>query len=186
MSATVEYTKDKLEINVDFDFFSLLELLEEKRLGGEVIDELGDAWDRWLSHLHAYKLKVGKIGYLILWLDEEVEEEIDTKWGDSPSDSFRFNCLAQNLIMTSVQSLLPEVADAGCAPAPRPTDNLIEALEDLGVPYNEQITGLTRRFATITHFPFRGACEICFLQEECPKAQQNAQSFHSVEIKGIQ
>ncbi len=186
MSTTIEYTKEKFEVNVDFDFFTLLELLEEKRLGGEIIDELGEAWDRWLEQLHVYKLKVGKIGYLVMWLDESVEEEIDTKWGDSPSDSFRFNCLAQNLMMTSIQTFLPEVADAGCAPAPRPTDNLIDALEDLGIPYNEDASALTRRFATITHFPFRGACEICYLQDDCPKAQSKADSFHSIEIKGVE
>ncbi len=183
---TVEYTKEKIELTPQFDFFSLLELLEEKKLGGEVIDELGDAWDRWLNHLHIYSLKIGKIGYLLLWLDEAVEEEIDTKWNDSPTDSFRFNCLAQNLIVTAIQELLPAVADAGCAPAPRPTDSLLDVLEEMGVPYNDNVTALTRRFATITHNPFRGACEICHLQEECPKAKANEQSFHSVELKGYE
>ncbi len=180
------YTKEKQDVQPSFDMFSLLELLEEKRLGGEVLDELGEAWDRWLENLHVYTLKIGKIGYLLVWLDEEIEKEIDTKWGDSPSDSFRFNCLAQNMIMTTVQTFLPSVEEAGCAPAPRPTDNLIDALEDIGVPYNETITALTRRFATLTHNPFRGACEICYLQDNCPKASMNEQSFHSVELKGCE
>ncbi len=183
---TPNYSKENIDIEPSFDFFSLLELLEEKRLGGEVLDELGDAWDRWLDKLHVYRLKVGKIGYLVTWLDESVEEEIDTKWSESPEDSFRFNCLAQNLIMTAVQTVLPEVLDAGCAPAPKPTDSLIDALEDMQIPYNDDVTALTRRFATLTHFPFRGACEICYLQENCPKAQANAQSFHSVELKGYE
>lgn len=183
---SLEYTKEKLEIQPQFDMFALLELLEEKRLGGEILDELGEAWDRWLQYLHVYTLKVGKIGYLLIWLDENVEEEIDTKWADSPSDSFRFNCVAQNMIMATVNEVLPAVADAGCAPAPKPTDSLIEVLEDINVPYNETITALSRRFATLTHYPFRGACDICYLQDKCPKAQANAQSFHSVELKGYE
>ncbi len=179
---TVEYTKQKIEVEPYFDFFSLLNLLDEKRLGGEIIDELGETWDRWLKHLHVYTLKVGKIGYLVAWLDEEVEKEIDEKWGDSPSDSFRFNCLAQNLIMSTIQDVLPEVEEAGCAPAPKPTDSLIEVLEEVGIPYNQNASALSRVFATITHHPFRGACEICYLQEDCPKAKGKADSFYSVEL----
>ncbi len=180
------YTKEKYEIQPSFDMFALLELMEETRLGGEVLEELGETWDRWLDHLHVYKLQVGKIGYLLAYLDEEVEKEIDDKWADSPSDSFRFNCLGQQLIMSTVHEVLPQVLDAGCAPAPKPTDSLIDSLEDLGIPYNDDASALTRRFVTLTHHPFRGACEICYLQDKCPKAQANASSFHSVELPGLQ
>ncbi len=183
---SVEYTKEKLDVQPSFDIFGLLTLLEEKRLGGEIMDELGETWDNWLEKLEIHTLKVGKIGYLLVALDKSVEDEIDTKWSDSPSDSFRFNCLAQHLIMSAVQEVLPEVLEAGCAPAPKPTDNLIEALEDMNVPYNDDVTALSHRFATLTHYPFRGACEICYLQENCPKAQQNVSSFHSVELKGYE
>ncbi len=181
---TAAYTKEKLDLQPSFDMFALLELMQETRMGGEILDELGERWDTWLKHLNIYTLTVGKIGYLLVWLNREVEEEIDEQWSDSPEESFRFNCLAQCMIMATVQMVQPMVIEAGCAPAPRPTDSLIDALEDIGVPYNNTITALSLRFATLTHNPFRGACEICYLQENCPKAQGQSDSFHSVELPG--
>lgn len=179
-----EYIKEKLDINPSFDIFALMELMQETRLGGDVMEELGTTWDSWLNSLHVYSLKIGKISYLLAYLDKNVEKEIDQKWADSPSSSFRINCLGQCLLMAAVQSAIPEVVEAGCAPAPKPTDALLEVLEEIGIPYLPEGTGLSYRFSTITHFPFRGACEICHLQANCPKAQANASSFHTVELKG--
>ena len=70
-----------------------------------------------------------------------------------------------------VHNLLPEVEEAGCAPAPRPTDELADAREDEGVPYTVAgEPGLARRFAVVTPYPFKGGCEICALMKDCPKA----------------
>ncbi len=178
------YTKEILEDKPSFDMFALLELMQETRMGGEILDELGQKWDEWLEHLHINTLKIGTIGYLLVWLDKKVEEEIDSTWSNSPEESFRFNCLAQCMIMSCVHMVQPMVEEAGCAPAPRPTDNLIDTLEDIGVPYNANLSSLSLRFATLTHNPFKGACEICHLQQDCPKAQGKSDSFHSVEIPG--
>ena len=30
--------------------------------------------------------------------------------------------------------------------------------------------GLARRYAVVTHYPYRGGCEICTLQQQCPKS----------------
>ena len=96
---------------------------------------------------------------------------MDDKWEEAPSEAFMYNALAQVMCMGIVHSLLPEVEEAGCAPAPHPTDALADALEAEGVPYaTVGEPGLSRRFAVVTHYPFRGGCEICMLQKECPKA----------------
>ena len=50
------YTKEALEVRPIFDFELLLGLLQEKRLGGSVLEELADTWERWLPKLHALKL----------------------------------------------------------------------------------------------------------------------------------
>ena len=49
-----------------------------------------------------------------------------------------------------------------CAPAPRPTEALREALSGLGLEYREDAPTLNRRFALVTHYPFKGGCLGCF------------------------
>ncbi len=180
-----EYTKNILSIQPPFDFELLFELLQETRVGGQVLEDLARTWERWLPSLHAMRLDTGKIQYLAVWLDEKVENEVDESWAKAPSEGFRLNALAQALCMSAVYQALPEVEGAGCAPAPKPTAKIAAALEAEGIPYQSpHLPTLSRRFSVLTHFPFRGACEICFLQKDCPKAQANAESFHSVEIPG--
>lgn len=116
------------------------------------------------------KLDTGKIRYLLIWLDESVEKEVDEAWAKSATEGFRLNALAQTMCMCTVYQAEPEVQDAGCAPAPRPTEALRQALAAEGVPYQEDGPTLSRRYAVLTHFPFRGACDICVLQPDCPKA----------------
>ena len=64
----------------------------------------------------------------------------------------------------------------GCAPSPRPTETLREALASLGIEYREMFGTLTRRYAVVTHYPFKGGCEICHLQAQCPKGQGQAEA----------
>ena len=166
-----EYTIKELEAAPYFDLELLLGVSQESRIDGDVMKELSDVWDRWVPHAHVRHIEAGGKGYLLAWLDESVEDDVDEKWDDAPSEAFMYNALAQVMCMGLVHSLLPEVEDAGCAPAPKPTDELADALEDLGVPYQVMgEPGLARRFGVVTHYPFRGGCEICMLQKNCPKA----------------
>ncbi len=182
----MEYTKEIAEIRPACDLEILLGLMQETRVGGETMERLAGAWERWLAELHVMKLNTGKIRYLVVWLGEAVEREVDETWAASATEGFRLNALAQALCMAAVYQMLPEVEDAGCAPAPKPTDALRAALEAEGVPYQEPGgPTLCRRFSVLTHYPFRGACEICFLQADCPKANGQAESFHSVELPGL-
>ena len=109
---------------------------------------------------------------------------MDGAWLVSPSEGFRLNALAQTLCMAAVQEWLPEVADSGCAPAPRPTERLAEALREAGVPYRDKGPALERRFATLTALPFRGGCETCCLVRECPKAQGSCDQPSSILLPG--
>lgn len=166
-----DYTIHELEAAPYFDLELLLGVSEESRISGDLMKELGDVWDRWLPHARVRHIETEKGGYLVAWLDETVEEDVDDKWEEAPSEAFMYNALAQVMSMGLVHALLPEVEDAGCAPAPRPTDELADALEELAVPYLVMgEPGLGRRFAVVTHYPFKGGCEICMLQKDCPKA----------------
>ena len=180
-----EYSKEMPAVRPVFDMGLMLGLLQETRLGGQVMESLADAWERWLPHLRAMILTVESKQYLAIWLDEDVEREVDDTWGRSATEGFRLNALAQTMIMGAVYQIVPEVEAAGCAPAPKPTSALGAALEAEGVPYQEPGgPTLCRRFSVLTHVPFRGACDICHLRARCPKAAANAESFHSVELPG--
>ncbi len=180
------YEKEQLQVYPYFDLESFLSMLQETRIGGQVIEDLAKAWENFSSHLHALKLQIGKDSYLIIWLDEEVENEIDALWAKSPSEGFRLNVLAQNLCMNAVYQLLPEVEEAGCAPAPKPTKELEDALAAEGIPYSLGGPGLSRKYSVLTYGKFRGACDICHLKMECPKALAKGDSFHSVELPGFE
>ena len=166
-----EYSVKDLEVTPYFDLELLMSVSQETRVGSDVMSALADAWDRWLPHARARHIETSGGGYLLAWLGEQVEEDVDDKWEERPSEAFLFNALAQVMCMGIVHYLVPEVEDAGCAPAPKPVDELIDALEAEGVPYMiAGEPGLSRRFAVVTHYPFRGGCEICALVKDCPKA----------------
>lgn len=160
-----------------FDLEGFMALSRESRLGGATLERLVSHWQDWLEALKVREIRTGKIAYLAVWLPEEVEITIDTVWNKSASEGFLLNNLAQFMCMTAVQDLLPQVEDNGCAPSPRPTASLREALDELGVPYKGPDSSLlSRRYAVVTHFPFRGGCEICHMQSLCPKGQGQAES----------
>ena len=181
-----EYTSENLEAKPYFDIELLLKLSQETRVDGELMDKMSALWEKWLNHLTVKKIKVGKIQYLAVWLDEEVEKDTDGAWDESPSDAFMITNLAQAFVMGSIYSLLPDVETAGCAPAPRPTDGLVEAMEDLGCPYNDNASALSRRYAVLTFYPFKGACDICYLQPDCPKGNGEDKGSGSFTLPGFE
>ncbi len=170
------FTIEKVEPTPYFDVELILRNSQESRIGGHVLERLVQLWETWLPKLSVRIVNTGKITYLAVWLDETVEEDIDKAWAESPSQAYLDNALAQTLCMSAVHSLVPEVEDAGCAPAPRTTDTLRAALEETGLPYKDDSLVLSRRFAVVTHYPFKGGCEICHLQGQCPKGQGQAGS----------
>lgn len=166
------YTIETLEVTPYLDMELLLENSQETRVDGPLMDKLADYWGRWMPRLSARRIAAGQDSYLVVWLDEAVEEEVDEVWDDAPSEAFLFNSLAQTMCMCAVHTLLPEVGEAGCAPAPRPTLDLKSALEDEGLrdPDEENFElALLRRYAVATYYPFRGGCDICHLKDTCPK-----------------
>lgn len=180
-----EYTVERLEIAPYFDMERIIAMTQETRIGGATLERLMRLWEAWLPELTVERIDTGKIAYLVVWLSKTVEDAVDKAWEDSPSDAYLDNALAQTLCMEAVHTVLPEVEDAGCAPAPRPTDKLRAALEAEGLPYLHDGPTLSRRYAVVTHHPFKGGCEICHLQKECPKGQGQSGSA-SVVLPGYE
>ncbi len=164
------YSADNLEANPVFDLELLMSTSQETRIGGDMMDKLSDTWDDWVKFAFAKKITIGNDSYLLAWLGEEIEEQVDDKWEEAPSEAFLYNSLAQVMCMGIVHNILPEVELEGCAAAPHCTDAIADALEAEGVPYlNVGTPGLARRYAVLTYYPFKGGCEACSLQKECPK-----------------
>lgn len=169
-----EYTMERLDVVPYFDMERIMTMSQETRLGGATLERLMKLWESWLPELTVARIDTGKITYLAVWLSKAVEDAVDKAWENSPSEAYLDNTLAQTLCMEAVHCVLPEVEDAGCAPAPRPTDKLRVALEAEGLPYLHDGPTLSRRYAVVTHHPFKGGCEICHLQKDCPKGQGQA------------
>ena len=180
------HTKEVLQVRPIFDFELMLGLLSETRLGGRVLEEMADTWERWLPKLHAIKLETGKGRYLALWLDPEIEEEVDAERAKSVEYGYRMSALAQTMIQCAVYQLLPEVEEAGCAPAPQPTGLLCDALEAEGLDYQDDTHSILPKYSVLTPYPFRGACDICYLRKECPKANGQGNGITSFELGGHQ
>ncbi len=169
-----KYNIETIEVNPYFDLEFVMRTSQENRIGGNTLERFASLWPEWSKKLCVRKVDTGKVTFLAVWLPEEVEESIDTSWAESPSQAYLDNALAQCLCMSAVHDILPEVEGAGCAPCPRPTDTLRAALQEAGIPYKDEGPTLSRRFAVVTHYPFKGACEICSLQANCPKGQGQA------------
>ncbi len=174
----------KLECHPAFDLFGFMELSQEKRLDASSMQQLDVLWDNWLPLLGAYNIVCGRISYLLVWLPREVEDTVDKLWDETPSEGYLANTLAQYLCMQAINEILPQVENVGCAPAPRPTQVLKEALQDFDIGYKEELDVLNHRFAVVTFMPFRGGCEICHLQKHCPKG--NGETGTSVLLPGYE
>lgn len=161
---------EKLDLVPEFDMELFMITSQENRVGGEQMERLEGLWETWLSHRNAVTFTVDGTGYLLVWLDEAVEETVDEAWDSSPSDAYLYNVLAQVMCMGMVHEALPQVLQVGCAPAPKGSNNLADALEEIGVPYSGNISQtLARRYGVLTYHPFKGGCEVCSLKHSCPK-----------------
>lgn len=181
-----EHHVEKMEVTLNFDLLAFMDQCEETRLDGPMVARLEALWKAWRERLNVDRVTCGKISYLVIWLPEDVEKYVDELWDETPSAGFLANSLAQFMCMEAVAALLPGVELSGCAPAPRPTASLKEALASVGLTYREDMAVLERRFAVVTFFPFRGGCEICYLQKDCPKGSGSLNESGSITLKGYE
>lgn len=152
-----------------FDLERFMIMSGTKKMDGPTAERMGENWGRWIQFLQARKITAGDSGWMVIWLNDDVEQEVDNIWTDSPSEGFMLDALASTLCMCAVQEAMPEVEAQGCAPAPRPNRVLRKALDELGLPMTDEGT-LARRFSVVTYYPFKGGCTVCFLKDDCPNA----------------
>ena len=153
------------------DLSLLLRLSQRAELPPEAADSLCDHWRRWLPSLCARQIQADGESYLLLWLEEPVEQEIHAAWDDAPSHAFLLGCLATALVAAAATELLPGSTGARCLPLPRIGEELEFALQALGLKEAGKPI-LTRQFALLTPTPFRGGCGQCSLEPSCPGATE--------------
>lgn len=151
-----------------FELEDFMNFARETRIASETLAQLENMFNRWTGLLKARKIMAGDKSWLILWMPEEVEAEIDALWQNAPSAGFLSNQLAQYMCLTAIQDLLPQTVETGCAPLPELTLSLRSALQELEL-LPENGGTLNRRFAILTHYPFGGGCKKCALAPDCPK-----------------
>ena len=166
-----KYNLEKLNPVPEFDMVFYMEIAGETRLDQDMLEEFEPRWDEWVKMLHAYKLTntEGEGTFLLLYLEESVEDQIEGIWQDSPSFGMLFHNLAITMVMSAAQGFLPELADGRCAPLPQPGQGVLDAFESLGLTWNEEGT-VNRKFAVFTLYPYSAGCEVCMLSEKCPKS----------------
>jgi hypothetical protein len=160
-----------IAVQPEFDLFTYCELSGETRLENDLLEEIEPRFDNWQQHLKAYRLAPEGAaedapGYVILWLDKPVEDEVEGIWQDSPTAGMAFHNLAIHMVMSAVQNLVPELAEKGCAPLPKPTKEIIAAFKKLGLEWNKEGT-VSRQFAVFTNLPALTGCGTCMLKAKC-------------------
>jgi len=157
----------QLPVQPEFDFPTFLFLSQIDELGPRDMIAVLDVWEKWLPLLKVYKLGDRK-EHVVVFLESEIEDQVDAIWKQSPSEGFKHEAIAQTMIMGTLKALMPELGEKQCAPVPEPTKPLCRTLEKIGL--NLQDSGaLDRKYATITPYPHRYGCERCHLKDSCIK-----------------
>ncbi len=157
----------KVSPEVSFDLPTYMALGQTGDITSPELVDIISYWEKWLPMLHAYILGRKK-GYLALFMDEAVEKEIDTLWERSNAQGFKLQALVQTMIVCALQNLVPQIGKDQCAPVPEPNKILQRSLAQLGLKFSEQ-GALNYKYSTLTFYPFREGCQVCYLVSSCPK-----------------
>lgn len=157
----------ELDTQPEFDFSTFLFLAQVDEVGPQEMLAVLETWEKWLPSLKIYMLGERK-GHVLVYLEKDVEDQVDEIWKASPSEGFKHEAIAQTMIMGTLKALMPELGEKGCAPVPEPTKPLRRTLERLGLDLQES-GALNRKYATITPYPHRYGCERCHLKDSCIK-----------------
>lgn len=71
--------------------------------------------------------------------------------------------------MEAAGQLVPEIAEAGCAPLPPLTPELGGRLRLENVSLNPEGMPVWAGYGVLTFYPYQGGCPVCELRSACPK-----------------
>ncbi|MFW5836684.1 MAG: hypothetical protein ACOCVM_01650 [Desulfovibrionaceae bacterium] len=158
----------------EFDLQQFMNIYGENRVQQELMDKILAKWPEWTGRVVARvvvdAVKPKPRGTLLLYLDKQVEDEVDAVWTESPSEGMALHSLAVALVMSAAASVVQELGDGQCAPVPKPNAAMRGLMQELELDWNPEEGTVNRKYALLTPAPYRGGCEICFLSGKCPKA----------------
>lgn len=157
----------KIDITPFFDLETYMLLSETRRIQGDKAQELEETWKWVFPHLKAYRLGERK-GYMLIYLDKALEEELDTVLEQDEAKGEEIQTLAQSMIMAAMLEAVPEAGLASCAPIPEPNKVLKRSLAKLGLEFYNS-GRMNVRFGVLTKLPFSGGCEQCYIKGTCAK-----------------
>jgi hypothetical protein len=169
---------EPVEARPGFDLIYYMDLGGHNRIEAEVLEPLEAAWEAWQPYVHAFRLVPENVrrnaggeeeGFLLVFLDEEVESAVEDAWAVSPERGESFHNLAVAMVMLAAQCVMPELAEV-CAPLPKPGEAAKAAFAEVGMPWNEAISSAGRQYALFTFMPYRGGCELCVQSATCPNS----------------
>lgn len=167
-----KYDIKPLNPQPEFDIMYYMEIAGESRIEQGVMDDFQPFWDKWAKeNLKAYELvnTEGEGKFLLIFLDEDVDNTIEGIWQDSPTHGLLFHALAITMVMSTAQGFVPELGDGQCAPLPRPGEGVLGAFKELDLTWNQEGT-VNRKYAVLTPYPYSGGCEVCYMSDTCPKS----------------
>ncbi|MBU1002168.1 MAG: hypothetical protein KKE73_06560 [Proteobacteria bacterium] len=163
-----EYRIAHISIRPEFDVNRFTATSHTGELSDKTLDSLRDLWETLTDSLQTQRIDNGCGSWLLIWLGEHVEQQVEKRWETSPLQGFLEHALAVDCVMAAAATLVPEIAQHGCAPVPEPSEAVRQAAQELGLNWPERHT-LNRRYALLTRFPWQGGCSTCHLEDNCPK-----------------
>lgn len=172
MTETPDIVATPIDLNPEFDFWLYAKISGDNRLKDDLIQTLERRWNEFKPELSGHKLTRtrGGASYLLIYLSPKVEAIVDAGWEESPSLGLALHNLAVSMVMGAARNLIPELEQDKCAPMPKPTAMIQDAFETLGLHWNTDAT-LDRKYAVFTNLPYKGGCDICFLEDTCAQRQ---------------
>jgi hypothetical protein len=161
-------TYTSVPVAKDFNKELLMRLLGTGNIAPAEENKLHLLWDRWGGSLTAAVIEDLSDARLLVWLGRDVELDVERSFSIMPEEGRRLHVMAVALIMSSAASLIPELSEICCAPVPEPSASVKSATCKLGLCYDKEHV-LARRYSLLTHYPFQGGCEVCWISERCPK-----------------
>jgi len=161
----LELKKKGVLLTIDLSFY--LQISGYDTLEPGEVGKITTYWQKWFKYFKAYTLGEPR-GFLAVFLDQEVEREIEGVWLSSPSEALYLDTLAKTMLMAGVKEFVPQLAQLGCAPFPKVNKEIRRKIASTGLEIKKNGT-LSHKYAVFTYFPYKGGCEVCRLQEDCPR-----------------
>lgn len=164
---------DKIQTQPEFDLEYYMEISGLMRIEQPLAELLEKYWTKWEGQIKAYRMdptrKDADDGFLLVYLDEDTEAEVQKAFEENAQHGFAFHHLAITLVLSAAQSVMPELI-GGCMPMPTPSREARKKFKKLGLEWNENST-MNRTYVVFTAYPYKGGCETCHSCDTCPSSQ---------------